>query len=101
MTSGTSGIHNEDADSELPDLVDVEDCEDDDRHELEAMGLSNAQLTDNAVKPKHARTQADNPLAMWVPYIDIYVNELLRLEGRGDLVSQSQCAGIGKVLGFV
>ncbi|KAF8958688.1 hypothetical protein BDZ97DRAFT_1668111 [Flammula alnicola] len=37
----------------------------------------------------------DNPLAMWVPYIDVYVDKLLRLEGRGDLISQSQCAGLG------
>jgi NifB/MoaA-like Fe-S oxidoreductase len=30
---------------------------------------------------------------MWVPHIDCYVDEILRLEGRGDANNQSLCAG--------
>ncbi|KAF8875848.1 hypothetical protein BD779DRAFT_1475909 [Infundibulicybe gibba] len=34
-------------------------------------------------KPKRARTASDNPLLLWIPEIDSYLSELLRLDGRG------------------
>ena len=36
----------------------------------------------------------DNPLLLWLPHIDIYVDELLRLEGLGDSSTQLVCAGM-------
>lgn len=35
----------------------------------------------------------DNPLLLWTRHIDIYVHELLRLEGRADAIYQPACAG--------
>ena len=34
----------------------------------------------------------DNPLLAWVPHIDTYVGELLRLEGRGNLHNLAICS---------
>ena len=33
----------------------------------------------------------DHPLQVWVPFIDSYIDEMLRLEGRGDLSDLSAC----------
>lgn len=35
----------------------------------------------------------DAPLLHWIPEIDTYLQELLRLEGRGDHMHESTCAG--------
>ncbi|KAM6504124.1 hypothetical protein JOM56_001067 [Amanita muscaria] len=43
-------------------------------------------LDDN---PRGSRTLGDFPLQAWVPEIDTYVSELLRLEGRGDAQQQT------------
>ncbi|KAF8814361.1 hypothetical protein BYT27DRAFT_7219865 [Phlegmacium glaucopus] len=66
--------------------------------DVEALGLGHilSQLADlQGQTQKRRRTQADHPLLCWIPYIDTYVSELLRLEGRGDVAGQSTCAGAG------
>ncbi|KAF8888811.1 hypothetical protein BD779DRAFT_1611227 [Infundibulicybe gibba] len=42
-------------------------------------------------KPKRARTAGDNPLLLWIPEIDRYLGELLRLEGRGSRQLNGKC----------
>ncbi|KAF8874974.1 hypothetical protein BD779DRAFT_1613491 [Infundibulicybe gibba] len=42
-------------------------------------------------KPKRVRTSGDNPLLVWIPEIDKYLSELLRLEGRDPQVLKELC----------
>ncbi|KAF8176561.1 hypothetical protein BJ912DRAFT_1024344 [Pholiota molesta] len=65
-----------------PTEDDIERVDDETRLlEVEGLGSLSANLS----------TQ-DNPLLLWVPYIDRYVEELLRLEGRGDSSDADSCA---------
>lgn len=40
----------------------------------------------------------DNPLLLWIPLVDTYVEEMLRLEGPGNAFDQVTCAGCKLVL---
>ncbi|KAF9523674.1 hypothetical protein CPB83DRAFT_898542 [Crepidotus variabilis] len=67
---------------------------DDFDRQLEAEGLIQLVSTGHPLiceKQKRKRTQADHPLLLWIPHIDHFVEEFLRLEGLGD--SSLHCAG--------
>ncbi|KAG2357828.1 hypothetical protein BDR07DRAFT_1379861, partial [Suillus spraguei] len=51
--------------------------------------------TDTNIEPtrKRKRTAGDYPLASWLPEQDAFILEMLRLEGRGDFISQATCHG--------
>ncbi|KAF7974583.1 hypothetical protein HWV62_11966, partial [Athelia sp. TMB] len=40
---------------------------------------------------KRDRTKSDTPLLNWIPDIDLFLKEILRLEGRGDYIDQKIC----------
>ncbi|KAF7980678.1 hypothetical protein HWV62_37111 [Athelia sp. TMB] len=41
--------------------------------------------------PKRKRTKSDTPLLNWIPDVDIFLKEILRMEGRGDYAAQEEC----------
>ncbi|KAF7970361.1 hypothetical protein HWV62_24272 [Athelia sp. TMB] len=41
--------------------------------------------------PKRKRTKSDTPLLNWIPDVDIFLKEILRLEGRGDYAQDKTC----------
>ncbi|KAF7982026.1 hypothetical protein HWV62_30278 [Athelia sp. TMB] len=41
--------------------------------------------------PKRKRTKSDTPLLNWIPDIDVFLKEILRLEGRGDYAQDKTC----------
>ncbi|CAA7270803.1 unnamed protein product [Cyclocybe aegerita] len=63
----------------------------DSTRELEVVGLA-AEVNDARNPKKRQRTQADHPLLLWVPHIEEYVSEFLRLEGHRDSTNQTVCA---------
>ncbi|KAG6879798.1 hypothetical protein C0992_011596 [Termitomyces sp. T32_za158] len=38
----------------------------------------------NEDAPKQKRQPSDNPIKMWMPYQDLYLQEFINLDGRGD-----------------
>ncbi|KAF8191761.1 hypothetical protein BJ912DRAFT_1021968 [Pholiota molesta] len=71
------------------ELAEMENCE------LEIAGMAITSDTnipsEDEGSNKRRRTQSTHPIEFWTPHIDLYVNELLRLEGRGYASSQTHC----------
>ncbi|KAF7968772.1 hypothetical protein HWV62_29344 [Athelia sp. TMB] len=51
-------------------------------HELDMMDTEGA---------KRNRTKSDTPLLNWIPEVDLFLTEILRLEGRGDFINDTLC----------
>jgi len=73
---------------EMPDLINVEDDVEDDEDELRSR-LMDPDLRDNT--DEESKRTRKNPLHVWIPEIDTFVQEFLRLEGRGDMAHQATC----------
>ncbi|KAJ7016855.1 hypothetical protein C8F04DRAFT_1215328 [Mycena alexandri] len=57
--------------------------------------LTAAQAAAAAAHKQKQRENSKFPLKAWIPLPDEYVDEMLRLEGRGGLVARSVCAACG------
>jgi hypothetical protein len=85
MDAEQDQIHwNIDSDDPLPDLIDDDDDDDDDEQQSRLMDPDHRDI-----RPKRSRY---DPLNAWVPEIDSFTEEFLRLEGRGDAANQTACA---------
>ncbi|KAF9471166.1 hypothetical protein BDN70DRAFT_901555 [Pholiota conissans] len=71
------------------DVDDISASLEENAREMEAVGLG-AEVEGS--QRKRQRGPGDLPLLLWVPFIDTYVNEFLRLDGRGDAIHQIHCA---------
>ncbi|KAF8884033.1 hypothetical protein BD779DRAFT_1538459 [Infundibulicybe gibba] len=61
----------------------------------EALDDEDGPTDHDGAKVKRKRTAGDDPLRLWLPEIDGYLRELLRLEGRGSMAHQKACAHCG------